>query len=327
MQIWEGLKHHFIPSEHNAYRPKILHRSWLLFFLALVLASEGFLVANLVARQGDQNFLAAVVPAEVIALTNDERAQNDVGQLSTSALLTEAAQAKADDMAKNGYFSHIGPDGKTPWQWISAAGYQYQYAGENLAVRFVNSSDVVNAWMASPTHRDNIVKPVYTQIGVGVTQGLFEGQTATYVVQFFGTPLATNQTQPAAVAAAPISPAPQATAPEVSANTASEAPTSQVGAGRSRGRDRNAARAARRLPHSIIGPASVASARRPRACDQLDTRRRRRGAHHRPFADLLHAHPNPAYAYACASGGRRPVRALVFAPQHASRGDGRLHRD
>ncbi|MDE1924641.1 MAG: CAP domain-containing protein [Patescibacteria group bacterium] len=209
MQIWEGFKRHFIPSHENAYQPKILHRSWLLFFLALVLASEGFLVADLIARQGDQNFLAAVVSAEVVALTNDERAQNNVGHLATSALLTQAAQAKADDMAQKGYFSHTGPDGKTPWQWISAAGYRYQYAGENLAVRFVNSSDVVNAWMASPAHRDNMVKPVYTQIGVGVAQGLFQGQMAAYVVQFFGAPAAganINNSAAAVAASAPSAP-------------------------------------------------------------------------------------------------------------------------
>lgn len=208
MQIWEGLKRHFIPSEENAYRPKLLHRSWLLFFLALTLASEGFLVANLVARQGDQNFLAAVVPAEIVALTNDERTQNGVGQLSTNALLTQAAQAKADDMAAKGYFSHVAPDGETPWQWIADAGYQYQYAGENLAVQFVNSSDVVNAWMASPTHRDNIVKPVYTDIGVGVANGLYQGNPATYVVQFFATPLAGVNINSSASVAAAVSPSP-----------------------------------------------------------------------------------------------------------------------
>lgn len=145
-------------------------------------------MSNLIARQTSQSFLAAVVPAEIIALTNSERTQNDVGSLSEDALLDKAAQAKADDMAKNGYFSHVGPDGKTPWQWISEAGYHYQYAGENLAVRFIDSSDVVNAWMDSPTHRANMVKPVYTEIGVGVAQGMYEGQSATYVVQYFAAP-------------------------------------------------------------------------------------------------------------------------------------------
>jgi hypothetical protein len=207
------LGHFFIPSSHNAHRPRILHRPWLIFFLAVILATEGFLVSNLIARQSDQQFLAAVVPAEIISLTNTERADNSVGNLKEDALLDSAAQAKANDMAQSGYFAHVGPDGKTPWQWISASGYQYQYAGENLAVRFIDSSDVVNAWMASPTHRANMVKPVYTQIGVGVAEGIYQGQPATYVVQYFGTPkditqrapvvpAATNPTNTAPVAAA-----------------------------------------------------------------------------------------------------------------------------
>ncbi|HEY5383284.1 MAG TPA: CAP domain-containing protein [Candidatus Paceibacterota bacterium] len=188
MWLFDSFKHHFVPGPANAYQPKILHRPWLVFFFVIILATEGFLVSNLIARQSSQNFLAAVVPAEIIALTNTERASNNVDMLQDDALLDKAAQAKADDMAAKGYFAHIGPDGKTPWQWISEAGYHYQYAGENLAVRFIDSADVVNAWMASPTHRANIVKPVYTEIGVGVAQGMFEGESATYVVQYFGTP-------------------------------------------------------------------------------------------------------------------------------------------
>jgi hypothetical protein len=151
------------------------------------------------ARQTAFNTVAAVLPGEIIALTNTERAQNSVGQLTENALLDAAAQAKANDMAAKGYFSHVGPDGKQPWAWIAGAGYRYQDAGENLAVRFVDSTDVVNAWMASPTHRANIVKPVYTDIGVGVAQGMYQGEPATFVVQYFGTPLSSVPQQAAAV--------------------------------------------------------------------------------------------------------------------------------
>jgi len=186
--FFRKVKDHFIPSSRNVYRPHILGRPWLIFFIAVVLTAEGVFVADLLARQSAFNFVAAVLPGEIVALTNDERAQNSVGQLQENSLLDAAAQAKANDMAAKGYFSHIGPDGKEPWAWVAGAGYDYSYAGENLAVHFVDSSDVVNAWMASPTHRANIVKPVYTQIGVGVAQGTYQGQPATFVVQYFGTP-------------------------------------------------------------------------------------------------------------------------------------------
>ena len=195
---------HFVPSSRNVYRPHLLRRPWLLFFLTVVLTAEGVFVASLLARQSAFNSVAAVLPGEIISLTNDERAAYSVGQLTENSLLDAAAQAKANDMAAKGYFSHVGPDGKQPWAWVAGAGYSYQDAGENLAVRFVDSTDVVNAWMASPTHKANIVKPVYTDIGVGVAQGTFQDQPATFVVQYFGTPrtsVATNQETGSAAAA------------------------------------------------------------------------------------------------------------------------------
>lgn len=183
-------KNHFVPSEENVYRPHILRKPWLIFFLAIILTTEGVFITDLLARQSALDFLAAVLPGEVIALTNAERTDYNVGRLSENATLDAAAQAKANDMAAKGYFSHNGPDGKEPWAWVKGAGYDYQYAGENLAVRFTGSSDVVNAWMASPSHKANIVKPVYTDIGVGVAQGMFQGEPATFVVQYFGAPRA-----------------------------------------------------------------------------------------------------------------------------------------
>ncbi len=226
MQPWRYFKHFFIPGAHNNHRPRILHRPWLIFFLATILLTEGFLVSNLIARQSDQQFLAAVVPADVIALTNSERSGNKLNGVTEDALLDKAAQAKANDMAANGYFSHTGPDGKTPWQWIAESGYQYQYAGENLAVRFIDSKDVVNAWMMSPTHRANIVKPVYTQIGVGVAEGMYDGQPATYVVQYFGTPKTAQAA--AAVTVAPSNTVAAVTTPvAVASQTVPAAPSVQ----------------------------------------------------------------------------------------------------
>lgn len=203
MHFWEKLKRHFLPSHHNAYRPHVLRSNWLGIFLAIVLAAEGFMVANLVARQSSQSFLAAVVSGDIIALTNEERITERVGTLTENAKLTAAAQAKADDMAAKGYFSHVGPDGKEPWTWISEAQYDYKYAGENLAVRFVDSSDVVKAWIASPSHRANLVKGVYTDIGIGVANGTYQGQPAIFVVQYFGKPVSV-----AATVAVPPTPKP-----------------------------------------------------------------------------------------------------------------------
>ena len=182
------LRNYFLPSHHNAYRPHILKKQWLIFFLTVVLTAEGVFVAGMVLTNPGSSFLAAVVPGEVIAFTNTERMLYSLNDVEENVLLSAAAQAKAEDMAKVGYFAHVGPDGKEPWVWIQEAGYAYSYAGENLAVRFLESKDVVEAWMASPTHRANIVKQAYTEIGVGVAEGTYEGRPATFVVQYFGAP-------------------------------------------------------------------------------------------------------------------------------------------
>jgi hypothetical protein len=186
--MFDWVKHHFLPTQHNAYRPHLLRRGPLLFLLIVCLFAEGVLVFNLMLRNAGHDYLAAVVQSELISLTNQQRAVNKASTLSENTLLNQSAQAKAEDMAARGYFAHVGPDGKNPWAWIDAMGYDYQYAGENLAVRFVDSKDVVAGWMASPTHRANMVKSVYTEIGVGIAQGVYKGQPATFVVQHFAKP-------------------------------------------------------------------------------------------------------------------------------------------
>ncbi len=203
---WKKLRSYAVPTEHNAYRPHLLHSSWLLFFLALILTAEGVLLTNVFAGQSARDFLAAVLPSQVVELTNLERGFTNAAPLKENALLTKAAQAKARDMAAKGYFAHVSPEGKQPWNWLSEAGYRYGAAGENLAVRFSESKDVVEAWMASPSHRANIIKPTYREIGVGVAQGMYKGSQATFVVQYFG--------RPAATAAAELEATPLAVAPQ-----------------------------------------------------------------------------------------------------------------
>ncbi len=189
MDFLRRVYNHFAPTPHNAFRPYLLSKPWLLFFLTITLTAEGAFLVNIVAHESASNFLAAVLPGEVITFTNVERARSNLSFVEKHPLLQAAAQAKAEDMATKGYFSHTGPDGKEPWAWLTEAGYPYAVAGENLAVRFSESADVVEAWMASPGHRANIVKPVYSEIGVGVAEGVYQGAPATFVVQYFARPV------------------------------------------------------------------------------------------------------------------------------------------
>ncbi|MBX4191896.1 CAP domain-containing protein [Candidatus Parcubacteria bacterium] len=197
--LW-GVRNGLIPSHHNDYRPHLVRRSMLLALLALILGAEGFFVAGL-ATNSEQS--AAVVQSDLVTLTNEERALNNNSILTENGLLDLAALAKAKDMAAKGYFAHTGPDGKLPWAWLAEVGYRYQLAGENLAVRFTESNDVVEGWMNSPTHRANILKPEYTEIGIATAEGEYQGEPATYVVQYFAAPAKIVVPQVAAAAAIP----------------------------------------------------------------------------------------------------------------------------
>ncbi len=164
-----------------------------------VLVLLTFIGANLhaVLWQSSSWLVSTVLPAVVVDLTNEERADLNAAPLRRNTTLDAAAKLKAEHMAKNEYFAHYSPDGVSPWHWFNQSGYVFAHAGENLAIHFTDSSEVVEAWMDSPSHRANIVNAQYTEIGVGTAKGTYEGYDTVYVVQLFGTP---------AVAPTPASP-------------------------------------------------------------------------------------------------------------------------
>lgn len=142
---------------------------------------------------------SSIVNNTLISLTNDNREANNEPALKENPLLSRAAQLKAEDMAKNGYFSHVSPSGLTPWVWLKNVGYEYSYAGENLAMNFSDSADVVSAWMKSPTHKRNIINGNYKEIGIGVAEGIYNGNRTTFVVQFFASPAGVKPTSEAEI--------------------------------------------------------------------------------------------------------------------------------
>jgi len=140
---------------------------------------------------------AAYSSGTLVSMTNSERAKNGLGALSVNSALTSAATAKANDMLSKGYFSHTSPDGRTPWDFITAAGYNYTYAGENLAIGYSSASELMSAWINSQTHRDNILNSKFREIGMAVVSGKYNGVETTLVAQEFGAQVASEE-QPAA---------------------------------------------------------------------------------------------------------------------------------
>lgn len=151
------------------------------------------------------DFLASILPRVLVDLTNSYRTSSELNQLAINPVLEQAARLKAQDMASKSYFAHTSPQGVTPWHWFDEAGYDFRYAGENLAIHFSDSSDVVRAWMNSPGHRDNILNFNFTEIGIATSRGMYEGRETTFVVQLFGHPSSRQQlalqTQPQIVEA------------------------------------------------------------------------------------------------------------------------------
>lgn len=161
---------------------KTWHFAAILF---VVLSAEALVLVPEFWGPG-RSFMAAILPSLVVDYANNDRLKIKEPGLKTSLLLTKAAELKASDMARRGYFSHTGPLGESPWTWLDKVGYSYVYAGENLAVNFFDSADVHRAWMNSPDHRDNLLDKKFNEVGVGIAQGKFEGRDSLYVVQFFG---------------------------------------------------------------------------------------------------------------------------------------------
>ena len=182
-------KKYFIPHSGNEYRPHVLRIEATLFMLSFILLFETLFLFQSFIISRNTNFLATIIESVLVNKTNINREVADIHPLTVNTTLEKAADLKAKDMASKGYFAHTSPDGKSPWYWLQKTGYSFTSAGENLAVNFIDSNDVMNAWMNSPTHRANILNRKYTEIGIGMARGMYKGREAIFVVQFFGKPV------------------------------------------------------------------------------------------------------------------------------------------
>jgi uncharacterized protein YkwD len=190
MDFVYALAHYFYPRYSNNHKAKLLHSSTL-FLLILILIFYQFSLQLFPATGLNVlGYASSISTDEVINLTNKERAQNGFLPLTYNEKLTQAAKAKGEHMLANQYWAHVAPDGTEPWKFFLDAGYQYKYAGENLARDFSSAASAVDAWMASPSHKDNLLSPKYTDIGVAVVEGQLDGVDTTIIVQLFGKPLA-----------------------------------------------------------------------------------------------------------------------------------------
>ncbi len=190
-QLIEHLAHLFIPRRSNNHRPKLLHPD---SFIYLAFVAVGFFafIQTVMFFPSLQNkvlgFDSNITVEKVVQGTNEERMKQGLKPVVINQKLSAAALSKAQDMLDNQYWSHTSPDGTEPWDFIKNSDYTYKVAGENLARDFHTTNEMVRAWMASPTHKANILNEKYEEIGIAVIDGKLEGFETTLVVQMFGTP-------------------------------------------------------------------------------------------------------------------------------------------
>lgn len=133
---------------------------------------------------------ALLTSAGVIKFTNLQRKKYGLPLLRESEKLNLSAKLKVEDMFEKQYFSHFSPTGEGVGDWVKLADYEFIAIGENLALgNFKNDEVLVQGWMDSPGHRENILNEKYQEIGLVVQKGVFEGKTVWLSVQHFGLPL------------------------------------------------------------------------------------------------------------------------------------------
>jgi len=120
--------------------------------------------------------------SEVVRLTNIERQKVGVAPVKSDSNIAYVARTKAEDMRDNNYFSHYSPTYGDPFVMMQDFGIVFTKAGENIAARQTSPSAVVQSWMNSDTHRETLLNPAYTRLGVGYAQG---GYLDHYWVQMF----------------------------------------------------------------------------------------------------------------------------------------------
>lgn len=108
---------------------------------------------------------------EAMELVNEKRSAYGLDALTLSGELSVKARIKSQEMKDLGYFSHTSPTYGSPFDMMKALGIRYYSAGENIAMGYRTAEAVVNAWMNSTSHRENILSTRYTSMGIGYADG------------------------------------------------------------------------------------------------------------------------------------------------------------
>lgn len=185
-RVHKRVKLAVVPEKANQYRPQAVSRYGIVVIVVLVVAVQA--IYNSVASSNILGAQAQITASGLLDATNQARAAQHEPPLTINNELMKAAHLKVQDMFAQQYWAHTAPDGTTPWHWFDEVGYNYDNAGENLARDFTTSSGTVSAWMASPTHRANILNTNYQDVGFATMDSVLNGQPTTLIVALYGSP-------------------------------------------------------------------------------------------------------------------------------------------
>lgn len=179
-------KHLLVPHKGNGYRPHLIrwHGLTAVFVIAVIIQVFYSSVSGHTLGQE-----APISVTDLLQDTNVARVQQNLPPLALNDKLDQAANLKAKDMFANNYWAHNSPTGVTPWKWFADVNYQYNKAGENLAKNYPDAQATLDAWLASPTHRANVLNADYQDVGFAVMDGTIDGMATTLIVAEYGQPL------------------------------------------------------------------------------------------------------------------------------------------
>ena len=153
---------------HHRQNKGYLKTYWPYIPMVAIIGAGVFMNTMLSSTEAVLGTQSNYASSSFLSLTNAARLSDHEGTLDLNSDLSSAAQAKANDMATDNYWSHTSPSGKTAEDFIIDSGYQFTIAGENLAYGFSSASSVMSAWMNSPEHKANILDADYKDVGFGV---------------------------------------------------------------------------------------------------------------------------------------------------------------
>lgn len=158
-----------------------MHRriTGILIFLALTIVAGSYPVSGVEA--------AEVTSSSVFNSVNEYRGKQSLPSLKRSQALDRAAVEKLEHMEAGQYWAHFGPDGESPWQFIAEQDYNYSRAGENLAIGYTDDERLIQAWISSPAHQENLAGR-YSEIGIAFKQVKIGDRSGILVVALFAEP-------------------------------------------------------------------------------------------------------------------------------------------